>query len=162
MRKLQEVVLALWLEHKFTKTEILELYLNRVYFGSGAYGVEAAAQRYFGKSARQVTLAEAALLAGLVKSPSRLAPTRNLDGAEQRAQIVLAAMADAGFIKRGHRQGRDGGGSDDREAERRRLLELCRRLGDGCAQRAGRPGRRGHRRRNHHRCRRCRPPPKRR
>ena len=88
-------MLALWLERKFTKTQILELYLNRVYFGSGAYGVEAAAQRYFGKSARQVTLAEAAMLAGLVKSPSRLAPTRNPDGAETRAQIVLAAMARA-------------------------------------------------------------------
>ena len=68
-------MLALWLERKFSKDEILELYLNRVYFGAGAYGVEAAAQRYFGKSARQVTLAEAAMLAGLVKSPSRLAPT---------------------------------------------------------------------------------------
>jgi penicillin-binding protein 1A len=99
MRKLQEVVLALWLEHKFTKSEILELYLNRVYFGSGAYGVEAAAQRYFGKPARRVTLAEAALLAGLVKSPSRLAPTRNFDAAERRGQIVLAAMSDAGLIK---------------------------------------------------------------
>ena len=62
-RKLQEVVLAFWLEHKFSKTQILDLYLNRVYFGSGAYGVEAAAQRYFGKPARQVTLSEAALLA---------------------------------------------------------------------------------------------------
>ncbi|HVY58551.1 MAG TPA: penicillin-binding protein 1A [Xanthobacteraceae bacterium] len=97
-RKLQEVLLAFWLEHKFTKTQILELYLNRVYFGSGAYGVEAAAQRYFGKSARHVTLAESALLAGLVKSPSRLAPTRNFDGAERRAQVVLSAMAAAGFI----------------------------------------------------------------
>src|SRR5207245_2374083 len=97
-RKLQELVLALWLERKFTKAQILDLYLNRVYFGSGAYGVEAAAQRYFGKSARQVSLAEAALLAGLVKSPSRLAPTRNPDGAERRAQIVLAAMADAGLV----------------------------------------------------------------
>ena len=75
-RKLQEVVLAFWLEHKFSKAQILELYLNRVYFGAGAYGVEGAAQRYFGKSARQLTLAEAALLAGLVQSPSRLAPTR--------------------------------------------------------------------------------------
>src|SRR5262245_13713786 len=80
-RKLQEVVLALWLEHKFSKPQILELYLNRVYFGAGAYGVEAAAQRYFGKSAKNVTLAEAALLAGLVKSPSRLSPTKNFDGA---------------------------------------------------------------------------------
>jgi penicillin-binding protein 1A len=97
-RKLQELVLAVWLERKFSKDEILELYLNRVYFGSGAYGVEAAAQRYFGKSARNVTLSEAALLAGLVKSPSRLAPTRNYDGAERRAQIVLAAMSDADFI----------------------------------------------------------------
>ncbi len=100
-RKLQEVVLALWLEHKFSKAQILELYLNRVYFGSGAYGVEAAAERYFGKSARNVTLAEAALLAGLVKSPSRLAPTRNFDGAERRAQVVLTAMAAAGFISEG-------------------------------------------------------------
>jgi penicillin-binding protein 1A len=97
-RKLQEVVLAFWLEHKFSKTQILDLYLNRVYFGSGAYGVEAAAQRYFGKPARQVTLSEAALLAGLVKSPSRLAPTHNFDGAERRAQIVLTSMAEAGLI----------------------------------------------------------------
>jgi penicillin-binding protein 1A len=97
-RKVQELVLALWLEHKFTKTQILDLYLNRVYFGSGAYGVEAAAQRYFGKSARTVSLAEAALLAGLVKSPSRLAPTRNPDGAQRRAQVVLAAMADMGVV----------------------------------------------------------------
>jgi penicillin-binding protein 1A len=97
-RKMQEAVLAVWLERKFSKAEILELYLNRVYFGSGAYGVEAAAQRYFGKSARQVKVAEAAMLAGLVKSPSRLAPSRNPNGAERRAQIVLAAMAEAGFI----------------------------------------------------------------
>jgi penicillin-binding protein 1A len=97
-RKLQEVILAVWLERKYSKDEILDLYLNRVYFGSGAYGVEAAAQRYFGKSARNVTLSEAALLAGLVKSPSKLAPTRNFDGAERRAQIVLAAMSDAGYV----------------------------------------------------------------
>lgn len=97
-RKLQEVELAIWLERKHSKNEILELYLNRVYFGSGAYGVEAAAQKYFGKSAKNVTIAEAAMLAGLVKSPSRLAPNRNPEGAEARAQIVLAAMADAQFI----------------------------------------------------------------
>ncbi|HEV2157072.1 penicillin-binding protein 1A [Bradyrhizobium sp.] len=97
-RKLQEVELAIWLERKHSKDEILELYLNRVYFGSGAYGVEAAAQKYFGKSAKNVTVAEAAMLAGLVKSPSRLAPNRNPEGAEARAQIVLTAMADAKFI----------------------------------------------------------------
>ena len=97
-RKMQELVLALWLERKFSKTEILELYLNRVYFGSGAYGVEAAAQRYFGKPARDVKVAEAAMLAGLVKSPSRLAPSRNPAGAERRAQAVLAAMTELGFV----------------------------------------------------------------
>jgi penicillin-binding protein 1A len=97
-RKLQEVLLALWLERKFSKTQILEMYLNRVYFGSGAYGIEQASQRYFGKSARHITLAEAALLAGLVKSPSRLAPTRNFDGAEKRAKVVLSAMAELRFI----------------------------------------------------------------
>jgi penicillin-binding protein 1A len=97
-RKLQEAELAIWLERKHSKSEILELYLNRVYFGSGAYGVEAAAQRYFGKSAKNVTLSEAAMLAGLVKSPSRLAPNRNPEGAEQRAKTVLTAMADAKFI----------------------------------------------------------------
>ena len=97
-RKLQEVELAIWLERKHSKAEILELYLNRVYFGSGAYGVEAASQRYFGKPAKSVTVPEAAMLAGLVKSPSRLAPNRNPEGAEKRAQTVLAAMAEAKFI----------------------------------------------------------------
>ncbi len=97
-RKLQEAALALWLEHKFSKAQILELYLNRVYFGSGAYGIEAAAQRYFGKSARKLTLPEAAMLAGLVQSPSRLAPSRNPDGAERRAGMVIAAMADLKMI----------------------------------------------------------------
>jgi penicillin-binding protein 1A len=97
-RKMLELVLALWLEQKFSKTEILELYLNRVYFGSGAYGIEGAAQRYFGKSARQLKLAEAAMLAGLVKSPSRLAPSRNPDRAERRAQRVLAVMTELGFV----------------------------------------------------------------
>jgi penicillin-binding protein 1A len=97
-RKLQEVVLALWLEHKFSKAQILELYLNRVYFGSGAYGIEGATQRYFSKSARQLALPEAAMLAGLVQSPSRLAPSRNPDGAERRAGMVIAAMADLKMI----------------------------------------------------------------
>ncbi|MBX3577473.1 MAG: penicillin-binding protein [Rhizobiaceae bacterium] len=97
-RKVQEVLLALWLEQKHTKDQILEMYLNRVYFGSGAYGVEAASRRYFGKSARDVTLAEAALLAGLLKAPSRLSPARDPKAAEERAQLVLAAMSDQGMI----------------------------------------------------------------
>src|SRR5690349_6611001 len=97
-RKLQEALLALWLERKFSKAQILELYINRVYFGSGSYGIEQASQHYFGKSARNITVAEAAMLAGVVKSPSRLAPTRNFDGAEHRAKSVLAAMAELKFI----------------------------------------------------------------
>ena len=97
-RKVQELILALWLERVYSKDQILELYLNRVYFGAGAYGVEPAAQRYFGKSARVVTLAEAAMLAGLVKSPSRLAPTRNPVAARERAEVVLTALVDAKFI----------------------------------------------------------------
>ncbi|MGF3022941.1 transglycosylase domain-containing protein [Methylobacterium aquaticum] len=98
-RKIQEAILALWLEHKYSKDEILELYLNRVYFGAGAYGVEAAAQRYFAKPAKDVTLAEAAMLGGLVQAPSRLAPNRNLPAAQARAAQVLAAMQELGFAK---------------------------------------------------------------
>jgi len=97
-RKIQEAILALWLERKYSKDQILELYLNRVYFGSGAYGVEAAAQKYFGKSAKMVNLSEAALLAGLMKSPTRLAPNHNLKGANDRAAQVITAMAEQGHI----------------------------------------------------------------
>ena len=97
-RKVQEVLLAFWLEHEHTKDQIIEMYLNRVYFGSGSYGVEAASRRYFGKSARDVSLSEAALLAGLLKAPSRLSPARDPKAAEARAQVVLAAMSDEGMI----------------------------------------------------------------
>jgi penicillin-binding protein 1A len=97
-RKIQEMRLARALERNLTKTEILELYLNRIYLGARAYGVEAAAQRYFDKSATELTLAEAALLAALPKAPSRLDPTVNLDAARARAARVLAAMEAAGYI----------------------------------------------------------------
>jgi len=97
-RKMQEAILALWLEHKYSKDQILELYLNRVYFGSGAYGVEAASQRYFGHSARNATLSESAVLAGLMKAPSKLAPDRNPEGASERAAQVVTAMAQEGHI----------------------------------------------------------------
>jgi penicillin-binding protein 1A len=98
-RKIQELVLSLWIEARFSKDQILELYLNRVYLGAGTYGVEAASQRYFGKSARNISLHEAAILAGLLQAPSRLAPSRNPRAAEARARIVLGAMADAGFVR---------------------------------------------------------------
>ncbi len=97
-RKVQEAILALWLERKYSKDQILELYLNRVYFGSGAYGVEAAARKYFGHGAREVTLPEAAVLAGLMKAPSKLAPNRNPDGAADRAAQVVTSMAQEGHI----------------------------------------------------------------
>ncbi len=97
-RKIQEAILAIWLEHRYSKDQILELYLNRVYFGSGAYGIEAAARKYFGHGARQVTLPEAALLAGLMKAPTKLAPNRNPTGATERAAQVITAMAQEGHI----------------------------------------------------------------
>jgi penicillin-binding protein 1A len=97
-RKVQEVLLAFWLEHKYTKDQILAMYLNRVYFGSNAFGVEAASRRYFNKSARDVNLGEAATLAGLLKAPSRLSPARDPQAAEERAQVVLRSMRDVGFI----------------------------------------------------------------
>ena len=97
-RKIQEAILAIWLEHRYSKDQILELYLNRVYFGSGAYGVEAAARKYFGHGAGEATLQEAAVLAGLMKAPAKLAPNRNPDGAADRAAQVILAMVREGFI----------------------------------------------------------------
>ncbi|WP_337185575.1 penicillin-binding protein 1A [Phenylobacterium sp.] len=97
-RKAQELILAVWLEARFSKKQILELYLNRVYFGAGAYGIEAASQRYFGKPAAELTLGESALLAGLMKGPSRYSPMASTDRAARRATLVLDAMQEAGFI----------------------------------------------------------------
>jgi len=97
-RKLQEMGLALWLETKFSKDEILELYLNRVYFGHQAYGIDQAARTYFGKQAKDLGLAEAAMLAGLLKAPSKLNPKRNYKLAKIRADLVLGAMREEGFI----------------------------------------------------------------
>ncbi len=99
-RKVQEFFLALWLEHRFTKDEILTLYLNRVYFGAGAYGIDAASHRYFSKPAAKLTLPESAILAGLLKAPSHYAPDKNPVDAGQRARLVVDAMLGAGFITR--------------------------------------------------------------
>jgi penicillin-binding protein 1A len=97
-RKLEELVYAVWLEQRFSKNEILELYLNRVYFGGGTYGVEAASRRYFGKSSRFVTLPQAALLAGLLKAPSRYSPRRSVKLASARVDEVLENMVEAGYL----------------------------------------------------------------
>ena len=99
-RKVQETLLALWLEHRFSKDQILEIYLNRVYLGAGTYGVDAAAHRYFNKSARHTNLYESAAVAGLLKAPTRFNPTRDRDKAAARTEQVLANMVDARFITR--------------------------------------------------------------
>src|SRR5437660_11372428 len=99
-RKIQEAILAMWMERTLGKEEILSRYLNTAYFGAGVYGIDAAAKRYFGKTAKDLSLSEAAMLAGLVRAPSALAPTRNLDGARQRAVLVLDAMVESGAISR--------------------------------------------------------------
>ncbi|MBC6980945.1 transglycosylase domain-containing protein [Caulobacter sp. 17J80-11] len=100
-RKLQEVILAFVLERRLSKDELLELYLNRVFLGENAFGIDAAAHTYFGKSAQQLSLAEAAVLAGLPQAPSVLNPTRNPKGALKRGRLVLERMQDEGWINRG-------------------------------------------------------------
>src|SRR5262245_31404140 len=97
-RKIQELILARRVESSYTKPQILELYLNKVYFGDGLYGVEAASRGYFGKSAHDLSIPEAALLAGLVKSPSAYAPTVKMDRAVQRRNVVLQVMHETGAI----------------------------------------------------------------
>ena len=97
-RKVQEALLAVWLEQNYSKDDILELYLNRVFFGHNSTGVEAAAQTYFGKSARNLSLGEAAILAGSIQAPSRLNPRGNADAVRARQQLVLGAMSREGYI----------------------------------------------------------------
>jgi 1A family penicillin-binding protein len=121
-RKLKEVPMALAMELKYDKDEILAVYLNRVYLGAGAYGFEAASQRYFGKSARYVNPAEAAMLAGLLRAPSRFAPTSDIARSRARATTVLAAMRETGALS---------------EAEYDRARANPARLSDAAAARAG-------------------------
>ncbi|MFT3996138.1 MAG: PBP1A family penicillin-binding protein [Asticcacaulis sp.] len=97
-RKIQELILSVWLEVKFSKKQILALYLNRVWFGGGATGIEAAAQRYFNKPAKELTIGEAAMLAGMMKGPSRYSPLSDKDRAIRRTEIVLNEMVDAKVI----------------------------------------------------------------
>ncbi|PZO70138.1 MAG: penicillin-binding protein, partial [Pelagerythrobacter marensis] len=97
-RKLREAVLAMALETKFSKDQILELYLNKVYFGGGAYGVDSASRKFFSHPATELTTAEAAIIAGLVKAPSRYSPTADVDAAVGRANVVLRLMREQGMI----------------------------------------------------------------
>ena len=97
-RKIKEIPAALALEWKFSKNEILSIYLNRAYLGAGATGFEAASERYFGKSAADVTPAEAAMLAGLLRAPSRFAPTNDLARAQTRARTIVGLMQEQGYL----------------------------------------------------------------
>lgn len=98
-RKIQEAIMAVWLEWHFTKDQIMTIYLNRVYFGAGTYGVDAAAHKYFKKSARQISVYEAAVIAGLLKAPSRYSPTAHPERSRARAKVVLDQMQEAGYIR---------------------------------------------------------------
>jgi penicillin-binding protein 1A len=97
-RKMREAILALALERRFSKDQILELYLNRVYFGGGAYGIDAASRRFFGHSAQSLSVSEAAIIAGLVKAPSNYSPTADAEAAKGRAGIVLGLMREQGYV----------------------------------------------------------------
>src|SRR6185312_13386836 len=98
VRKIKEGILALALERKFSKDQILELYLNRVYFGGGAYGIDAASRKFFGHGADHLSLGEAAIIAGLVKAPSNYSPTADIEAARDRSGVVLQTMVKNGFI----------------------------------------------------------------
>nr|WP_244552480.1 PBP1A family penicillin-binding protein [Allosphingosinicella indica] len=97
-RKIREAILALAIERRFSKEQILELYLNRVYFGGGAYGIDAAARRFYGHSAKELSLSEAAIIAGLVKAPSNYSPTADAEAAKGRAGVVIRAMVENGDV----------------------------------------------------------------
>lgn len=103
-RKIQELLLAFWLEHKFSKDQIMALYLNRVYLGAGTYGIEAAANKYFQKTSADLNLKESAIIAGMLKAPTRYNPIANPERAESRARIVLQNMVDEGYISEEERQ----------------------------------------------------------
>ena len=122
-RKVQEAMLAIYLESRYSKDQILTLYLNRIYFGAGVYGIEAAAQRFFGKRAENLSLPEAAMLAGSVKAPARYNPLADPDASETRAQIVLRAMEDAGYI--------DDAARRDAQATRARIVRGTATPGSG-------------------------------
>ena len=102
-RKAREALIAVWLEVWLTKDQIMERYLSNVYFGDNVYGLRAAARHYFNRAPDRLTIPQAAMLAGLLKAPSRLAPTTNLKGARARAALVTQAMVDAGYITQAER-----------------------------------------------------------
>ena len=150
-RKIKEAFIAVYLENHYTKREILKIYFDRAYLGGGSYGVEAAARFYFGKSIRDVTLAEAAMLAGMFKAPTRYAPHIDMAASRARANEVLTNMVEAGYLTEGQVYGARM--SPAKIVERERLLQprLVPRLGfRGSAAHHGEP-QGAHPRRPHHR-----------
>jgi penicillin-binding protein 1A len=130
-RKIKEVPFAMAMEAKYSKEEILTIYFNRAYLGAGARGFEAAAQRYFGKSAKDVGAAEAAMLAGLLKAPSTYAPTASMDRARTGPNVVIGLMEEQGYLTKAEAdeaRANPAGAVQGGQAEIRRLF---RRLGDG-------------------------------
>ena len=131
-RKVQETLLALWLERRFTKEQILTIYLNRVYFGAGAYGLEAASRRFFDKRPAQLSLHEAAMLVGALKAPSRLNPVSDHKAARKRAAVVLAAMRRQGLITAAqHKRAQSVGSGSARAPSRKNAAQVLRGLGGG-------------------------------
>ena len=128
-RKVKEAFLAMWLEVRLSKNDILKLYLDRAYLGGGTFGVDAAAQYYFNKSARDVNLSEAAMLAGLFKAPSKFAPHINLPAARARANVVLDNLVEAGFMTEGQVFGARRNPAAVGRPPRRALAQLLSRLG---------------------------------
>ncbi len=134
-RKFQEIAMAIWLEGRFTKDEILALYLSRVYFGAGAYGIEAAAERYFDRPARELTLLQSAMIAGLVKAPSRLNPARqDIEAARDRAAVVLDEMVNMGYHQRRRTRGGAAARTDDQPPQPGRRTLLLSRLDRSAAE----------------------------
>ena len=128
-RKIKEAFLAVWLETRLSKNEILKLYLDRAYLGGGTFGVDGAAEYYFGKSVRDVTLPEAAMLAGLFKAPSKFSPLANLPAARARANVVLDNLVDTGFMTEGQVYGARRNPATTIDRRRGRRAQLLPRLG---------------------------------
>ncbi|MBQ4869429.1 transglycosylase domain-containing protein [Priestia megaterium] len=118
-RKTKEIAYALELERKYSKDQILEMYLNHIYFGSGAYGIQAAAQEYFGKDAKDLTISESALLAGLPKAPSKYSPRNNIDLAKERRSTVLSLMEENHIITK----------QEEEEANKQEILLTKKEVG---------------------------------
>ena len=131
-RKYQELILAFWLEQKFTKDQILTIYLNRVYLGSGTFGVDAAAKKYFGVPARRLTIFQAAIIAGLLKAPSRLNPRNNVKAAVARGKVVLSNMVAAGYLNEA--QAKKAAGSKLRYNQNQRAQRVGRYFVDWISQ----------------------------